>query len=110
MSIPGQLAQSRPPVVATTTPPIRYQDPEYQKAHDELFAAGPKRPFEQVLPLGMSQSDFDAVVAALVQFIGKGGVFTGEGLREYVDPFATSAAVCPEDVEQLRQVLKICRI
>lgn len=114
MAIPGQLARSRLPVEATTTPPIRYHDAEYQKAHDDLFTAGTKQPIKQVLPTGVSQSDFDAVIATLVQSIGKDGVFTGEGLREYIDPYATSAekamipcaAVCPRDIEQLRQVLR----
>ncbi|KAK4626883.1 hypothetical protein CLAFUW4_03955 [Fulvia fulva] len=82
MAIPGQLARSRLPVEATTTPPIRYHDAEYQKAHDDLFTAGTKQPIKQVLPTGVSQSDFDAVIATLVQSIGKDGVFTGEGLRD----------------------------
>jgi FAD/FMN-containing dehydrogenase len=103
--------------MATTIPPIRYQDPEYQKAHNNLFLGRSKQPLEHVLPPGVSQGDFDQAIKGLVQTLGKANVFTGEAIRDYVDPYEVlevsegrkvpSAAVTPTSLEALQAVLRI---
>lgn len=103
--------------MATTVPPIRYQDPEYQKAHNDLFLGRSDQPLEHVLPPGVSKSEFDRAIKELVQAIGKENVFTGEAIRDYVDPYEVievkegrkvpSAAATPPSIEALQGVLRV---
>ncbi|KAI0020767.1 glycolate oxidase [Xylariomycetidae sp. FL0641] len=103
--------------MAATDLPPRYADPTYQTAHDEIFSKPLSELLESVLPPGVSQDDFDKVVAKLVTALGKENVFTGTNLKEYVDPYdipeegvdgkVPSAAVCPASVEELQEVLKV---
>jgi hypothetical protein len=71
----------------TIIPPIRYQDAEYQNAHNDLYLGIPIKAPEQILPSGVSGIDFQQAIEAFVKTLGKDSVFTGEALRDYVDPY-----------------------
>ncbi len=73
--------------MATTTPPTRYEDPEVQKAHTDLYLGSSERPLYPVLPLGMSTEDFDQVIHQFVEALGSKNVFAGEALQDYIDPY-----------------------
>ena len=73
--------------MATTEFPLRYEDPEYQKAHRSIFGNTLQAPLVQVLPPDISQEDFDAAIDEFVEAIGKESVFAGQALEEYVDPY-----------------------
>lgn len=103
--------------MGSNVPPIRYQDPEYQQAHNDLWLGIPIEAPEHILPPGVTQEAFDKAIAEFVSAIGKEAVFTGEALRDYVDPYEIaspgisrkipSAAVCPSTVHELQGVLKV---
>jgi hypothetical protein len=78
--------------MGSVVPPIRYADKEYQKAHEDLFLALPKSAPEHVLPPGVSKQQFDKAIGEFVAALGKEAVFTGEGLRDYVDPYEIKQA------------------
>lgn len=67
--------------------PIRYEDPEYQSTHSNLFSSSLTRPLEAVLPPGVTQLHFDAAINKLKDVLGKEHVFTGRSLTEYIDPY-----------------------
>jgi hypothetical protein len=67
--------------------PIRYQDPEYQSTHFNLFSGSLTRPLEAVLPPGVTQADFDAAIEKLKDILGNEHVFTRKSLTEYIDPY-----------------------
>ncbi|KAF8850169.1 FAD-linked oxidase-like protein [Acephala macrosclerotiorum] len=67
--------------------PIRYEDPEYQAAHSNLFSKSLTRPLEDVLPPGVNQADFDAAINKLKNVLGSEHVFIGKSLTEYIDPY-----------------------
>lgn len=73
--------------MGSVTDAPRYADPEYQEAHDKMFANPLRTTTEQVLPPGVSQSDFDKALEEFVKIVGKDVVFTGANLKEYVDPY-----------------------
>ncbi|TKA72391.1 hypothetical protein B0A55_05866 [Friedmanniomyces simplex] len=101
----------------TVLPPIRYQDAEYQNAHNDLYLGIPIDAPEHILPPGVSQEDFDRALDEFVSILGDDSVFTGEALRDYVDPYEIplpnvdrkipSGAVCPSSTEQLHAVLEV---
>ncbi len=72
--------------MATQAPPT-YSDAVYQAAHDEVFANPVVSGIETVLPPGVSQANLDGAVEELAQCVGKEFVFTGNNLKEYVDPY-----------------------
>ena len=72
--------------MVTTVPPIRYHDPEFQKAHAEVFFASEK-PLYPVLPPGISQDELDKAVQEFVDVVGSKSVFAGEALLDYIDPY-----------------------
>ena len=73
--------------MATTVPPIRYEDPEVQKAHTDLYLNSSDRPLYPVLPPGVNQDEFDTAVNELVDVLGSNNVFAGEALQDYIDPY-----------------------
>ena len=73
--------------MATTVPPIRYEDPEVQKAHTDLYLYSSDRPLYPVLPPGVNQDEFDTAVNELVDVLGSKNVFAGEALQDYIDPY-----------------------
>ena len=73
--------------MVTTTPPIRFRDPEFQKAHAEVFLGRPDRPLYPVLPPGVPQEDLDKAVQEFVDVVGEKNVFAGEALLDYIDPY-----------------------
>ncbi|KAL0259812.1 hypothetical protein SLS55_005552 [Diplodia seriata] len=97
--------------------PERYHDPEYQSTHRELQSNSLIRPLEAVLPPGVSQADFDRAIKEYTDVVGEDGVFIGQALEDYIDPYELweaegkrrmpSGAVCPRSVEELRGVLQI---
>lgn len=68
-------------------PPPRYEDPEYQAAHDDLFEYLLDPNIETVLPPGVTRDDFERALDDFVQVVGGEAVITGKDLREYVDPY-----------------------
>lgn len=99
--------------MTTKVPPLRYKDSEYQQDHDGLYLGQPKKSLQQTLPPGADQALFEKTIGEFVLAVGRQGVFTGEALQHYVDPYATAAvklpcaAVCSADAHQLRAVLKV---
>ena len=85
--------------MASTKFPIRYEDPEYQKTHQLLFANCLTRPLKQVLPVGVSQEDFNRAIDEFTSALGFEGVLAGEALTDYVDPYELY-----EDSESERRV------
>ncbi|KAI0839323.1 putative vanilly-alcohol oxidase [Hypoxylon sp. FL0890] len=95
----------------------KYSDPLYQAAHDEAFSKPLFAKIETVLPPNVSREDFDSAIEQLIEALGKEAVFTGEGLKDYVDPYeipeagqernVPSAAVCPSSVPELQAILKV---
>lgn len=67
--------------------PIRYEDPEYQEVHLNLFSKSLTRPLEAVLPPGVSREDFGHAITELKAIVGSKYVYTGNDLTEYVDPY-----------------------
>ncbi|KAL1620868.1 hypothetical protein SLS54_005798 [Diplodia seriata] len=67
--------------------PERYHDPEYQSTHRELQSNSLIRPLEAVLPPGVSQADFDRAIKEYTDVVGEDGVFTGQALEDYIDPY-----------------------
>ncbi|KAB2578871.1 4-cresol dehydrogenase (hydroxylating) flavoprotein subunit [Lasiodiplodia theobromae] len=103
--------------MAPTRFPERYHDPEYQSTHRALHSESLTRPLEAVLPPGVSQADFDSAIKEYAAIVGHDGVFTGQALEDYIDPYELweadgkrrmpSGAVCPRSIEELRGVLRI---
>jgi hypothetical protein len=73
--------------MATDGAPSRYADPEYQAAHDLMFSTSLYSEIQTVLPPGVSQDKFDHILKELTDAVGKDAVFSGEKLKEYVDPY-----------------------
>lgn len=65
----------------------RYADPVYQTAHDETYNTPIVKGIPSVLPPGISQEELDKAISELVAGLGEHAVFTGEKLKEYVDPY-----------------------
>lgn len=78
--------------MATTTPPVRYEDLEVQQAHSDLYLNSPKRPLYPVLPPGVSKEQFDKAVHEFVTALGSENVFAGEALYDYMDPYEIEEA------------------
>ena len=76
-----------PLTTMSTSPKPRYQDSEYQATHDELFSHPLTRNIELVLPPEVSKEDFDAALQGFTEAVGKDAVVTGNGLKDYVDPY-----------------------
>lgn len=73
--------------MASTKLPIRYENPEYQEAHREVFQGSLTRPVKPVLPPGVSQADFKLAVEEFVRALGSDGVIIGDAISDYVDPY-----------------------
>jgi len=73
--------------MADPIPPVFYDDPEVQAAHQELFTRSTQHPIPTVFPPGASQTDFLKALAEWQKALGWENVHTGEALRNYVDPF-----------------------
>lgn len=78
--------------MATTTPPIRYEDPEVQQAHSDLYLNSPERPLYPVLPPGVSKEELDKAIHEFVSLLGKESVFAGDALYDYLDPYEIDEA------------------
>ncbi|KAI1464416.1 putative vanilly-alcohol oxidase [Daldinia caldariorum] len=95
----------------------KYSDPLYQAAHEEAFSKPLDAKIETVLPPDVSQEDFTLALEQITAALGTDAVFTGDGLKDYVDPYeipeaghersVPSAAACPSSVSDIQAVLKI---
>lgn len=65
----------------------RYADPVYQTAHDETYNTPVVKGIPSVLPPGVSKGDLDKAIAELAAGLGEHAIFTGDKLKEYVDPY-----------------------
>ncbi len=74
-------------------PVSTYVDPEYQAAHEETFSHPLTRDIPAVLPPGVSQDDFGYALKELADAVGKDALFTGERLKDYIDPYEIPEAV-----------------
>ncbi len=72
-----------------------YADAEYQAAHDETFSHPLTQGIDVVLPPGVGHDDLGHALEDLVRAVGDHAVFSGQGLRDYVDPYEI-----PESVDQ----------
>jgi hypothetical protein len=98
-------------------PSKAYIDAEYQSTHYNLFKESITAPLEPVLPPGVQQDAFDDSIRKYKIVVGEDQVLLGDDLTEYIDPYELqegdgtrkmpSAAVRPENVEELREVLKV---
>lgn len=71
----------------TSVLPDKYTNPEYEKAHRDTFSPPTKNPVRKVLPPGVRESDFKQAIKELIAVVGEGGVFVGEALSDYIDPY-----------------------
>ncbi|KAM5346044.1 hypothetical protein ACJ41O_009049 [Fusarium nematophilum] len=102
---------------ATQDFPVRYQNPEWQDAHRELFDRSLTQELETILPPGVDQQEFYQAISEYVGVLGKDGVFIGSALRDFIDPYEMwesegkrrlpSAAVCPRSNAELHEVLRV---
>ena len=67
--------------------PIRFEDPEYQSSHRNLFSGVLLSPLEAVLPPGVDQQQFDRAIKDFGTAVGTEYVYRGQHLEEYVDPY-----------------------
>lgn len=99
-------------------PPISaYIDKEYQSTHYTLFKDSITVPLNSVLPPGVTKASFDRAIQKYRDVVGKEQVYHGDDLVEYIDPYELheaegtrkipSAAVRPQNIEELKGVLKI---
>ncbi len=65
----------------------RYADPVYQTAHDDAFSKPLFAKIEAVLPPDVSSEDFAQAIKQITEALGKDAVFTGDDLKDYVDPY-----------------------
>ncbi|KAH8899752.1 glycolate oxidase [Thozetella sp. PMI_491] len=104
--------------MATKQTPPRYADAIYQNAHDEMFSKPIRPDIPIVLPPGLDQQTFDKALEEFAAAVGGSEyTFSGENLKEYVDPYeipesgkernTPSAAVCPSTIAEVQAVLKI---
>ncbi|KAI1638387.1 glycolate oxidase [Biscogniauxia mediterranea] len=103
--------------MAAINPALKYADPLYQTAHEDVFSKPLTATIETVLPPGVSKDVFAQAIEKIVGALGKDAVFTGNDLKDYVDPYdipesgkarsVPSAAVCPSSVSELQSLLKI---
>lgn len=73
--------------MASTTAPIRYEDPEVQQAHSDQYLNSPERPLYPVMPPGVGKDEFDKAMQAFNYVLGSENVFAGEALNDYIDPY-----------------------
>lgn len=74
--------------MGSTHYPQRYLDPETQLQHRTLHGAITLlAPLERVLPPGLSEEEFGNAINKLIEALGEDGVFTGQALEDYVDPY-----------------------
>ncbi|KAI6082853.1 putative vanilly-alcohol oxidase [Hypoxylon rubiginosum] len=95
----------------------RYTDPLYQTAHDEAFSKPLFAKVETVLPPDVRPEEFALALEQIVVALGTDAVFTGDDLKDYVDPYeipesghernVPSAAVCPSSVAEIQAFLKV---
>lgn len=71
----------------TSTLPTKYADPEYEKAHRDTFTIPIRDPIKPARPPGVRDEDFDQAIKEFAAVIGKGSVFVGDALTDYVDPY-----------------------
>ena len=84
--------------MATAPSTPRYSDPIYQSAHDDTFSKPVVKDIEPVLPPGVSQIDFDGALKEFLGVLGEDGVFAGNRLKEYVDPYEIPESGKPRNV------------
>lgn len=65
----------------------KYADPLYQTAHDEAFSKPLFEKIQVVLPPDVAEEEFALVLEKLIEALGNDAVFSGQGLRDYVDPY-----------------------
>ncbi|KAK6948854.1 hypothetical protein Daesc_008925 [Daldinia eschscholtzii] len=65
----------------------KYSDTLYQTAHDEAFSKPLVAKIETVLPPDVSQEDFTLALEKITAALGEDAVFTGDDLKDYVDPY-----------------------
>ncbi len=65
----------------------KYEDPEYQKVHLDLFSKSIIKPLPRVLPPGVSQSNFDQAIVEWTASVGKPNVYAQDEVQEYIDPY-----------------------
>ena len=82
----------------STAIPQTYPDPEYEAAHRTTFSPT-KNPVKNVLPPGVREEDFARALEEFSSVVGKGAVFVGEALSDYIDPYDVW-----EDNEEKRRV------
>ncbi|KAI1279486.1 hypothetical protein F5Y07DRAFT_387600 [Xylaria sp. FL0933] len=93
----------------------QYNEDEVQQAHDRVYEEGRVAP-EQCLPLGTSAAEFANILDEFRAVVGGDQVHTGKSLLHFSDPFTLdtnnfpSAAICPNSVEQIRQILCVANV
>src|SRR4051812_15583275 len=77
---------------------------------------GKHQRMRQILPPGLTLSEFNDALEAFRRVVGKDNVFSGDQLTPYADPYsigndddahAASAAVAPETTEQVQAIVKL---
>lgn len=65
----------------------RYQDPEYQKEHINLFSKSIMNPIEHILPPGVNQASYNDAMAEWSDVVGERFVYRQDQVEEYIDPY-----------------------
>lgn len=66
----------------------RYKDPFVLEKHRELFSAeNLLTPLQPTLPPGVIQREMDTTIQQVVALLGSDGVFMGDALIDYLDPY-----------------------
>lgn len=76
-----------PPAGTAELHSSKYEDPEYQRVHIELFSRSIINPIEAVLPPGVDQDTYDTAMSEWSAVVGAKSVFRQNQIEEYIDPY-----------------------
>lgn len=77
----------------------RYIDPDYQAAHDDAYRHPLDPDIPSVLPPGTTQQEFDDAIRKCEQALGaSSSVYTGQELKDFVDPYDLPEEGCERKV------------
>lgn len=75
-------------MASTSLPEGRYKDSSVLEKHRELFSAkNLLTPLETPLPPGVTRDELNLAIQKFVALLGSDGVFIGDALVDYVDPY-----------------------
>lgn len=74
--------------MAASQPKPRYADAEYLAAHNDIYSHPLVEGIQTVLPPNVNQDEFNRALEEFTVAVGgANAVFSGQNLKEYVDPY-----------------------